>query len=590
MRRTHPVRAIATMEYLLSTFYVLTLKTQVHLKSKSLSLSLHKFRLFLETKSTKFALMRCSPIEAIYWGAFVMERTEMRTFKVFVVVFLLWLLEACTPAQLGGKAPNLPETQAGNLQLLNRVTWGANAGSLDEIDKLGRKKYLEIQLHPKETSRLPAAATAQIAAMQISQKNMVELVEDAEHLRKQGDLGSEENKQAARKEYQRFLNSLSQESAQRFMLRAVYSPNQLQEQLTWFWLNHFSVHDRKNNIRAMIGDYEDQAIRPHVLGRFRDLLGATVHHPAMLAYLDNEKNVAGHINENYARELMELHTLGIDGGYSQHDVQELARILTGLGVERGDRAGKASSSIHKNRKMVIEYEKNLVVFNDRKHDSGSKMFLGEKIKSQGVDEINEVLDRLSRNPATAHFISRKLATYFMADEPSAATVDAMAQTFLTHDGDISTVLRTLFNSSEFNDSLNKKFKDPVHYVVSSLRVLYENTPIITTSPAVGWLDKLGEPLYGHQTPDGYPLTQSNWNSPGQMTARFDVARIMGTTTMVLLPMDAAGKNNVPELKESNYRSLFQAQLSAGVQQALTQAKSPQEWNTFFLSSPEFMNR
>lgn len=516
-----------------------------------------------------------------------MKLAEMFVPKTLMVMALLWLLAGCTSSQLGGKTSNQPETQLGNLQFLNRITWGANSNSLDDINKLGRAKYLERQLHPKSSAMLPVEISTQIAAMQISQKSMVELVEEGERLRKQGDFGSEENKQAARKEYQRFLNSLSQESAQRFMLRAIYSPNQLQEKLTWFWVNHFSVHDRKNNIRAMIGDYEDQAIRPHALGRFRDLLGATVYHAAMLIYLDNEKNVAGHINENYARELMELHTLGVDGGYSQHDVQELARILTGLGVERGERANK--SSPRKNRKAAIEYEKNLVVFSDRKHDSGSKTFLGEKIKSQGIDEINEILDRLSRNPATAHFISRKLAIYFIDDEPSSSTVDAMAQTFLAHDGDISATLRTLFNSAEFNESLNKKFKDPVHYVVSSLRVLYENTFIANASPAVNWLDKLGEPLYGHQTPDGYPLTQSNWSSPGQMTARFDVARTMGSTTLGLLPMDANGKNNVPDFKDSKYSALFQTQLSAATQQALAQAKSPQEWNVFFLSSPEFMN-
>lgn len=518
-----------------------------------------------------------------------MKITEMFNCKAFIAMSLVWLLTGCTSSQLGGKTSSPADTQRSNLQFLNRITWGANNSSLDDINKLGRKQYLERQLHPKASAVLPAEIVTQIAAMQISQKSMIELVEQGEHLRKQGDFGSEENKQATRKEYQRFLNSLSQESAQRFILRAVYSPNQLQEQLTWFWVNHFSVHDRKNNIRAMIGDYEDQAIRPHALGRFRDLLGATVYHAAMLTYLDNEKNVAGHINENYARELMELHTLGVGSGYSQHDVQELARILTGLGVERGDRANK-TSSMRKNRKAAIEYNKNLVVFNDRKHDSESKIFLGEKIKSQGIDEINEILDRLSRNPATAHFISYKLAMYFMSDEPSPAAVDAMAQTFLAHDGDISATLRTLFNSQAFNDSLNKKFKDPVHYVVSSLRVLYDNRLITNASPAVNWVDKLGEALYGHQTPDGYPLTQSNWNSPGQMTARFDVARTMGTSTLGLLPMDANGKNNAPEFKASNYSALFQSQLSSATQSALAQAKSPQEWNSFFLSSPEFMNR
>jgi len=507
-------------------------------------------------------------------------------------VAVLSLLVSCSSPQTAerrdDKNNHSTDSPTTNLQWLNRITWGGNDSSLDLINKQGHKTFLEQQLHPKKTV-LPAPVAAQIAAMQISQKSLPVLVEESEYLRKQADqTGNDDAKKAARKKYQEFLNSLSQETSDRFMLRALYSPNQLQEQLTWFWMNHFSVSDRKHDIRAMIGDYEENAIRPHALGHFRDLLAASVYHPAMLTYLDNQKNVAGQINENYARELMELHTLGVDAGYSQKDVQELARILTGLGVERGARLNGHRSSARDFYSGI--YEKNLVLFNPRKHDNGSKVLLGEKIHSQGKAEIDEVIDRLSKHPATAHFISRKLALYFVGDNPSPDLVERMAQTFLAKDGDISATLSTLFNSAEFAQSLNKSFKDPVHYIASSLRMIYDKTPIDKISVANSWLDRLGEPLYGHQTPDGYPLTQANWSSPGQMTARFDVARMMGSSTFGLMNPDSKGKNPTPTIKDAAYVKLLQSTMSASTQQALTQAQSMPEWNTFLLSSPEFMNR
>jgi uncharacterized protein (DUF1800 family) len=230
-----------------------------------------------------------------------------------------------------------------------------------------------------------------------------------------------------------------------------------------------------------------------------------------------------------------------------------------------------------------------VVFNERYHDKGSKKFLGEPIKNQGQAEIDEALDRLSRHPATAHFISKKLAVYFMGDNPSPAIIDRMAKTFLAKDGDISATLRTLFYSPEFTASLNKEFKDPIHYVISAARLTYGDQPIDNAMPIVSWLDKMGEPLYGRQTPDGYALDQASWSSPGQMTTRFEIARNIANSHFRSLPINTEANKPTP-IQDSYYYTIWQHLMSDATQQVLAQAKTPQEWNAIFLSSPEFMNR
>ena len=199
---------------------------------------------------------------------------------------------------------------------------------------MGGKHWLELQLHPTPRDALPAAVQAQIDAMTISQKPMTELVADIAAKNKAlNQITDPDLKKAASQVYQQMMSDLAKQAATRQILRDLYSPTQLRERMTWFWFNHFNVHQGKADIRTMVADYEDKAIRPHALGRFRDLLEATLRHPAMQRYLDNAQNAAGHINENYAREIMELHTMGVGSGYAQHDVEELARILTGVGVD-----------------------------------------------------------------------------------------------------------------------------------------------------------------------------------------------------------------------------------------------------------------
>jgi len=358
--------------------------------------------------------------------------------------------------------------------------------------------------------------------------------------------------------------------------------------MTWFWFNHFNVHQYKANLRAMVADYEETAIRPHALGRFRDLLEATLRHPAMLRYLDNADNAANHINENYAREIMELHTLGVGSGYTQKDVQELARILTGVGIDANPTPPKLRPD------HAADYRREgLFEFNPNRHDYGDKVFLGHAIKGSGFGEVEQALDILARAPATATHISRELAVYFVSDNPPQALVDRMAHAFQRSDGDIAATLDTMFHSPEFKASLGAKFKDPVHYALSSVRLAYDDRVILNTSPIQNWLSRLAEGLYNHETPDGYSMTEAAWDGPGQMALRFEIARQVGSGGAGLFKPEtpgAAEQPGFPTLQNALYYNGLSATLGGRTQTALGQAVSPQEWNELFLSSPEFMHR
>ena len=382
------------------------------------------------------------------------------------------------------------------------------------------------------------------------------------------------------------------------MLRALYSPTQLREKMTWFWMNHFSVFAGKGNLRVLVGDYEERAIRPHALGRFRDLLGATVRHPAMLHYLDNARNAAGRINENYARELMELHTLGVDGGYSQQDVQELARVLTGVGIARQPEGNEAPRMQPALRRHYVR--NGLFEFNPQRHDWGPKTLLGQPLRAEGLAEVDEALDRLARAPATARFITRKIALFLVGDQPPPALLQTLARTFERSDGDIAAVLEALFNAPEFRASLGQRFRDPVHYVLASLRLAHGDAVLPGAEPALGWLQRLAEPLYGRATPDGYPLEAAAWAGSGQMSTRFEIARAIGAgvaTAPMPTPREkemrmaeqSASQRTPPPLAQSAYVRALQPTWSAATRNALAQAASPREWNLLFLASPEFMH-
>ena len=218
--------------------------------------------------------------------------------------------------------------------LLDRLTWGRNGPTAAEIERLGTTRWLDEQLHPANHIALPPAVADRIKTMPVTTTPMLDNVRQADDLNKSANaLTDPDAKAAAKKVYTDLINGLGHQATVRSILIDLYSPAQLQEVMTWFWFNHFNVHFAKNNIRVLVGDYEQGTIRPHALGRFRDLLESTLRSPAMLSYLDNAQNAGGHINENYAREIMELHTMGVGSGYSQKDVQELARILTGVGID-----------------------------------------------------------------------------------------------------------------------------------------------------------------------------------------------------------------------------------------------------------------
>ena len=512
-----------------------------------------------------------------------------------IVLSAALLLAGCATPRGTGTVPKVAAAdQATQLRWLDRVTWGANTSSAAQLAKDGLPVWLRDQLHPT-AARLPAAVQAQIDAMVISQTPVEQLVIALDAQRKAADaLPEEDQKKAARQAYQQQLQRLLRESQQRFLIRALYSPNQLQTQMTWFWMNHFNVNARKDNIRALVGDYEEKGIRPHALGRFRDLLGATLRHPAMLRYLDNTQNAAGRINENYARELMELHTLGVGGGYSQGDVQELARVLTGAGI-----ASSNPDAPRPNVRPALRGDyvrQGLFEFNPNRHDYGPKTLFGQPMTQRGLAEADEALDRLARAPATARFVSTKLAVYFVADMPLPALVDRMSATFQRSDGDIAAVLTTMFESPEFAASLGGKFRDPVHYAIGSVRLAYDDRIATNLDPLIGWIARMGEPLYGHETPDGYALTQDAWASAGQMTTRFEIARAIGTGGAVLFRtgnkalMEKPSFPSFPPLAESSAVRARIPSFGAGTRDALAQAKTPQEWNTFLLSSPENMHR
>ncbi|MGZ4824156.1 MAG: DUF1800 domain-containing protein, partial [Terriglobales bacterium] len=371
------------------------------------------------------------------------------------------------------------------------------------------------------------------------------------------------------------------------ILRAAYSERQLDEVMTDFWFNHFNVFIGKGADRYLVTEYERDVIRPHALGKFQDLLMATAKSPAMLFYLDNWQSVGPRsqvglgeaprarnnprmrngrfggpfgtgpfgrpypypqpqqrppqqtqakgkkqqrgLNENYAREVMELHTLGVDGGYTQKDVTELARVLTGWTIKEPRKGG--------------DFE-----FNERMHEPGTKFVLGHNIKEHGEDEGKEMLKLLAHHPSTAHFISKKLAMRFVSDNPPEALVNRMAETFLKSDGDIRQVLRTMFQSPEFwaPEAFRAKVKTPLEFLVSAVRA--SGADISNAMPLVQTLNQMGMPLYGAQPPTGYSMKAETWvNSSALLNRmnfalRFTSGRMPG---MSFAPERVLGSTEVP---------------------------------------------
>jgi uncharacterized protein (DUF1800 family) len=496
-------------------------------------------------------------------------------------------------------APPRPLSQS-DLQWLDRVTFGIDSATVARFRPLGRSKFLDDQL-----KAAPAADSAELATMfatfSITQRTAEQLARGArdEQQRLNALKVPEEEKLPARTAINQAGNQAIIEANKRHLMRALHSPWQLREQMTWFWMNHFSIYSGKANLRWTLAEYEEREVRPHALGRFRDLVMATVTAPAMLEYLDNAQSAVAKINENYARELMELHILGVSGGpsgsrYSQGDVQELARVLTGAGINLTGSAPKLTAE-----QAPLYVRRGLFEFNPARHDFGAKTILGQPIAAQGLPGIELAVTLLCRQPATARFISRKLAIYFVADEPPPPLVEAMVKVFQRTDGDLAAVLKTMFLSKEFTAVLGGhatgpgKFKDPMQFVVSSLRLAYDGQTITNYRPVIAWLGQLGEPLYGRVTPDGYELTEAGWTSSGQLVKRFEIARAIGSGGLGLFTTEDNKPGPTVGFPMLNNRLFYEAidpTLSATTREALARTASQQEWNTMLLASPDWMQR
>ena len=372
------------------------------------------------------------------------------------------------------------------------------------------------------------------------------------------------------------------------MLRAIESNRQLEELLDDFWFNHFNVFYNKGADRFSIPEYEREAIRPHVLGKFRDLLEATAKSPAMLFYLDNfqsvrpdldannrNRKVKRGLNENYGRELMELHTLGVNGGYTQKDVTEVARCFTGWTLLEPRRGGD-------------------FFYNDKLHDKGEKVVLGHVIPAGGgMDDGEKVLDILASHPSTAHFISQELAKRFVADNPPESLVQKMTATFLKTGGDIREVMKTMLASREFwsQGAYRAKIKTPFEMVVSSVRALDAN--VSDAFALANQVENLGEPLYRKLEPTGYSNLNSEWVNSAALLARMNFALQLAQNRMPGVQVDLSRFAADPALLPKML--LFRppsAPTQAGIEKALGEQKqkTPGLMAGLVLGSPDFQRR
>jgi uncharacterized protein (DUF1800 family) len=473
---------------------------------------------------------------------------------------------------------------------LNRLGYGPRPGEVERVHKLGLGKWIELQLNPERIDdddvapRLASLRTLSLQPADLMQNYELPREAKKELQEKRAALGespSEDEVRRARREFMQKYRGQMEGTPRQVLdelqagkiLRAVYSERQLDQVLVDFWLNHFNVFADKGPLKFLIGEYEQQAIRPHAWGHFEDLLKATAESPAMLFYLDNwlsadpgaspnaggrqqapgglrgrrgggfggrrphseEETTRGRrpggadqplqqpgnrkrgLNENYAREIMELHTLGVDGGYTQKDVTEVARCFTGWTL-RGLRQDKPGFA-----------------FDPRTHDRKDKLVLGQTIKASGKDEGDKVIHLLASHPATARFISTKLARRFVADEPPQALVDRTAEVFRKTNGEVRAVVRSLLTSPEFLAAANRgaKVKTPFEFVVSAVRA--SGAQVTDARDLARRIAAMGMPLYQQQPPTGYQDTADAWVSTSGLLARLNLAldlsagRVRGVT-------------------------------------------------------------
>jgi uncharacterized protein (DUF1800 family) len=466
---------------------------------------------------------------------------------------------------------NMPQEKRA-LHALNRMAFGPRPSDLERVNQIGVEHYIREQLDPQSIP-VPADLVRRVGALGTLRMTPVELFETFQ-LPVQQAKGDKDAQKEARQRSQVIL----QEAVEGRLMRAIYGPRQLQEVMTAFWFNHFNVFAGKGLCHLWTGAYEQEAIRPHTMGSFRALLGATAKHPAMLFYLDNRQNSAPNsaarrdkfegINENYAREVMELHTLGVNGGYTQADVTALAHILTGWGLRKRGQDGMRTNAMgtgapemgapgigrmgrwrprRPGRRAPLPGapgDQYGFYFDSSRHDFSDQVFLGRSYSGgAGIAAGEQALDVLARAPATARHLSYQLAQYFVADNPPSELVERMAERFERSQGDIRATLETLFFSPEFWDQryFGAKFKAPYDYIISAVRVT--GAPDITNyRPLFGTMTLLGMAPYAHETPDGYANTREAWLNPDAMMTRLSFATALGQGHLPLLapPFETGG--------------------------------------------------
>ena len=471
---------------------------------------------------------------------------------------LLLFLLVCGPVA-GFAAPEIPKTKLTKdqqiAQLLSRLTFGARPGDIERVKQMGIDAYLKQQLEPDTIddsaldTRLAKLPTLSLATPTIAElynppkpkptplpspnveKNETAATANAETQEAKPSPTPKPKPTPPPKNPGMVVNELQRAK----LLRAVYSERQLYEVMVDFWENHFSIFANKDADRLLLTGFDREAVRPFAMGNFRDLLGATAHSPAMLYYLDNwtssvlrkypatkdrPARQSGGINENYARELMELHTLGVNGGYTQKDVQEVARCFTGWTIRKPNDEG-------------------VFIYNPALHDNGEKTVLGVKIAAGGgIADGERVLDILASHPSTARFIATKMARRFLGDEPPKAVVDRAARVFLTTNGSITETLKSIITSPAFFSpaAYRNKVRSPFEYVAAALRITNAETD--ADRPILNWISRMGQPVYGRVTPDGYPDMSTEWLSNNDLLTRFNFAGALATNSIKGTKVDA----------------------------------------------------
>jgi uncharacterized protein (DUF1800 family) len=522
---------------------------------------------------------------------------------LFAVVFAIAGLDVLAQKR-GPSVPDSPDDRT-IVHVLNRIGFGPAPGDIARVRSIGLAKYIEQQLHPERMSNV--AIETRLSGFQTLQKSTQELAQDyfvpalmqrrrAQQRQAQAGGTTSSDPEMARREMRspeqmeamRAERAVLAELSQQRIIRAVHSERQLEEVLVDFWFNHFNVFAGKGPTRVYLTEYERDAIRPHVLGTFRDLLGATAHSPAMLFYLDNWQSAAPNqermarrgqpnrpargLNENYARELMELHTLGVDGGYTQKDVQEVARAFTGWTIEMPRQGGGFR-------------------FEPRIHDNGEKVVLGHRIKSGGGKKDGEqVLDILAAHPSTARFIATKLARKFVADVPPSSLVDRAAARFRDTGGDIREVVRTIITSREFfaSEAYRAKVKSPYEFVVSAARAA--NVDVTNALPMVQGLRDLGMPLYFCQPPTGYADRADAWVNTGALLNRMNFAVALTQGRMRGVTRGAQVHAAQAPARDELFRLALAGDVSESTRATVAQATTPEHSAALILGSPEFQKR